>query len=152
MKCFITKRSIREVMGPNKYPLDYPVHFLFTEEDRSRIKAKFWEANRLGLSPEYRKVCATSRCTEGYNYKETLEEMDRAEEIDEKYYQLLIDVPCWNPVISLEKGLDIYLQTMKGTMSATDLNEKEAFESSMKFIDEYIDSLPEGRWERRENV
>ncbi len=106
MKYFMKREILNNNAGTlNTIKMDYPVFFACTGEERERIQRNFADATLKGFNDHFRKVCATLACREGYTVRELIEKMEIVPEVSEEEYNLVIDIPHWNPI----KQLDITL-------------------------------------------
>ncbi len=109
---FYLKKSISTYTNAG-LPWDYPIFFIFTSEDKDRIQRNYLHATLNGLSPEWRKICMTQRCQEGYTYQEAMEEMQRTPECSEEEFNWCLEIPHWNPIERLDKTLAGYAEAIK---------------------------------------
>ncbi len=109
MKYFL-KRDIliNDRQKRNTIPMDYPIFLAGTEEDLNQIQRNFVNATMKGFSPDFRKICATSSCNEGYTVRGLMETIGDIPEVSPEEYNLLMEIPHWNPIKKLFNTLSAY--------------------------------------------
>ncbi len=136
---FFMERSVIYDLGQKKareFPLDYPMFIMFTSEDKERIQRNFLEATINGLSPDFRKMCITSNCNEGFTYKEILDRIQIVPEVSQEEYNMFLEVPHWNPILKLDATLVAYSSSIR---AARDLSKDSKEEKQLyDLVEEYI--------------
>ncbi len=157
LKYFMQRSILRDLNKGNKFPHDYPLFLAFTSEDLTRVRRDFVEATVNGLSPDFRKICATKRCDEGYSVRELMEAIDGVPEVSEEEYNMFVEVPHWNPFRQLSNGLGAYASSVK---QAREESKKEGsddilleltqkyVEATSSTIDRSHEGLPDGEYSR----
>ena len=135
-------------------PHDYPMFFRFTSEDKDRIQRNYIRAINEGLSPDFRKICITNSCEEGFSLRELMEVFDKIEEVSEEEFNTFADIPHWNPIKILDGLLIAYVHAVE-EIRQVNANSLELHKIIQKHNEEFltarqkeIDALPGGRYKR----
>ncbi len=113
MKYFMRRSILKNEDTPKNIHWDYPMFIMFTEVEKDSIQRNYISGQIRGLGPDFRKICITNRCNEGFTYRELMEEMKKIPECSEEEYNLFVDVPHWNPVKKMGLILEQYSEAVK---------------------------------------
>lgn len=127
------------------------VFYNFTEEDKKRINVALLKATQLGFSVNYRAIAIKDlkRNIIPMTAKEVLEKMQEANEVTEEQWIFLNSLPHWNPILDLERTLNMFIEQI--TNLGKD-NQEESEEVLAKILDKisseknfYYDSKMEAK-------
>ncbi len=123
---------------------DYPMFFRFTSEDKDRIQRNYVKAINEGLSPDFRKICVTSSCVEGFTLRDLMEIFNQIEEVPEHVFEAFAAIPHWNPIEKLDGLLATYVRAMEEVQQENDKDEvKQMF---TEVLSKEINDLPGGNY------
>ncbi len=112
-KYYLEKRVLKDVGGKGNFPLDYPLFIAFMEEDRKRIQRNFAEVTLNGMSPDFRKICATRRCNEGFTIRELIDTLSTVPEVSKEEFFSFMEIPHWNPIEKLDQTIAKYSKAVQ---------------------------------------
>ncbi len=162
MKFYLQRSIIYDIRrGQNRYPLEYPMFIAFTSEGKESMQRNYLEATINGLSPDARKVCATSRCEEGFTVREIMDDLGSIPEVTEEEYVMFLEIPHWNPVDKLDLILMDYSNAVKRARAESEGSEVELILHDLikdrildidEDMNEAIRNLPEGDYSREKEA
>jgi hypothetical protein len=144
MKYFLKKEVIYDINGKTDFPLEYPVFFKFTDEEKDEINRLFFEASKLGLSADYRKICATNVCKEGMTIREVLTTMQQADEVPKEIYDIYASVPHRPPVQILKNVLEKFIELVQNKRESEGQDVAVAL---AEYINKHVRA--DGHWARK---
>jgi len=107
---YLNKQDVLvNIAGPGKFPKEHPVFWLTTNEQLAQIKRMLLKATEFGFDPDHRMICATIDCEEGLSIRKFFDISVQLEEISKEHYNILKDIPCWNPVETFYDILKTFL-------------------------------------------
>ncbi len=138
MKYFMRRSILKNEDTPKTVHWDYPMFIRFTSEEKDSIQRNYISGQIHGLGPDFRKICITNRCTEGFTYRELMEEIKKIPECSEEEYNLFADVPHWNPVEKMGLILEQYTEAVKAAevQSRKDFDVEEADDLAAAVIEQ----------------
>jgi hypothetical protein len=144
MKYFLKKEVIYDINGKTDFPMEYPVFFKFTDEEKDTVNRLFFEASKLGLSADYRKICATGVCKEGMTIREVLNIMQQADEVPKEIYDIHVSIPHWPPVQVLKNVLEKFIELVQ---SKREIEDQTVADALAEYINKQVRS--DGHWARK---
>jgi hypothetical protein len=122
-------------LNVEKMPNKFPVFIMCTDEDKRRYSALMVKAAHFGFDPKTRKLCFTVGCYEGYTHEEIYEKAKELPEITEDIYNLLENIPHWNPIKEATKILERYIEMVNGNIEIMEKSEDTREALNVSFED-----------------
>jgi len=114
------------------FPNKYPAFLLISEEEKRKYNALMVAAAQRGFNMSKRKVCFTLLCEEGYYHEEIYNSIKNLPEISEGKYNLLKQIPHWNPILVAMSILEGYLTLLKN--AGVELDEDKELQALFKEV------------------
>ncbi len=101
---------VLEIEKINNFPNKFPSFIIFSDVEFRKYKANLASAATKGFNLQKRKLCFTLRCKEGFTHAELQNILDTIPEITQEKYNLLKEIPHWNPFVDANTILEEYLK------------------------------------------
>jgi len=140
----ISTIDIVGIQNLKKIPNKFPVFLLATTEEINQYKKLLASASTKGFSLTLRKVCLTLNCHEGLSHEVIYDKLQNLPEIEKEIYDLLKEIPHWNPLMDATTTLGNFLELWKLTEHRTpkdikilqkDASKKTIKERELQYLD-----------------